>query len=160
VRSRSIHTTPLLATVVQQQGSSSTNGQSSSTDYVSISYWPTGAKGFGHIGIGVDTDNTQGYSTADSHVPWYKRLFGAPAGGTENDIRAHTNLKTGEVAPRSYLHIPISATQAQAMQGAIDARDPNLGNGGHYNLIFNNCAQFVESVLHAGGVSGVPHGEG
>jgi hypothetical protein len=42
------------------------------------------------------------------------------------------------------------------MRGAMDAR---TANGGHYNLIFNNCAQFVEGVLHAGGVSGVPHAE-
>jgi hypothetical protein len=125
---------------------------------VSVSYWPKGAGGFGHIGIQVDSDNTVGYSTADPKVPWYKRIFGAPAGGTENDITAHTN-SAGEVAPHGYIHIPISADQAAAMRGAIDARDPVLGNGGHYNLIFNNCAQFVEGVLHAGGVSGVPHAE-
>lgn len=63
------------------------------------------------------------------------------------------------VAPHGYIHIPVTADQAAAMQSAINARDPSTGNGGHYNLIFNNCAQFVESVLHAGGVSGVPHAE-
>jgi hypothetical protein len=42
------------------------------------------------------------------------------------------------------------------MKGAIAER---FANGSHYNLIFNNRAQFVESVLHAGGVSGVPHAE-
>jgi RHS repeat-associated protein len=135
-----------------QQSQTPTANQN--TDYASVSYWPKGAGGFGHIGIGIDTDDTQGYSTADPKVPWYKRLFGAPAGGTEDDIAAHT--KNGEVAPHGYLHIPITADQAAAMQAAMEARrtDP-----GHYNLFLNNCAQFVESVLHAGGVSGVPHGE-
>jgi hypothetical protein len=64
------------------------------------------------------------------------------------------------LAPRAakplYLHIPISGAQAEAMRAAIANR---TANPGHYNLIFNNCAGFVESVLHAGGVSGVPHAE-
>lgn len=141
-------------TAQQQTTSSTTTTQGQSSDYVSVSYWPKGAGGFGHIGIGVDTDDTQGYSTKDPKTSIWKRIFGAPVGGTEDDIQAHT--KNGEVAPHSYLHIPISADQAAAMRGAMDAR---TANGGHYNLIFNNCAQFVEGVLHAGGVSGVPHAE-
>jgi len=124
-------------------------------NFASVSYWPKGAGGFGHIGIQVNSDDTQGYSTALSTVPKWKRLFGAPAGKPEDDIGAHTN-KSGEVATHHYIHIPISAAQAQVMQAAIASR---VANGGHYNLIFNNCAQFVESVLHAGGVSGVPHAE-
>lgn len=126
------------------------------TDYVSISYWWTGAGGFGDIGIQVDSDDTQGFSTADTKVPWYKRLFGAPAGATEDDIKAHTNKETGEVAPHSYIHIPISAMQADHMRTAMLNR---TADAGHYNLLFRNCAGFVESVLHAGGVQGVPHSE-
>ena len=83
-----------------------------------------------------------------------KRLFGAPQGGTEPDIGAHT--KNGEVAPHSYIHIPISAAQAQVMVAAMAHRTDNAGR---YNLVFRNCAGYVESVLHAGGVSGVPHAE-
>ena len=83
------------ATPAEQQNSNSTSPtQAQNADFVSISYYPKGAGGFGHIGIGVDTDNTQGYSTADPKVPWYKRLFGAPAGAPEFDIAAHT--KNGE----------------------------------------------------------------
>jgi len=74
--------------------------------------------------------------------------------GTEFDIPAHT--KDGELAPHSYIHLPISAAQAQAMLGAIDYR---TANPGRYNLLFNNCAGFVESVLHAGGMPGVPDSE-
>ncbi len=139
----------------QQNSTSTTTTTSQSTDYVSVSYWPKSAGGFGHIGVGVDTDDTQGFSTANPKTPWWKRLFGAPAGTPEDDLKAHTS-PSGEVAPHSYLHIPISADQASATRGAIAER---YANGGHYNLIFDNCAQFVESVLHAGGVSGVPHAE-
>lgn len=140
----------------QQSASSTSTTQGQNTDYVSVAYWWTGAKGFGHIGVGVDTDDTQGFSTADPKTPWWKRLLGAPQAGTEDDITAHTNKKTGEVAPHSYMHIPISASQAAEMKAAMADR---TANPGHYNIIFNNCAGFVESVLHAGGVSGVPHAE-
>ena len=138
----------------QQSATSTTATQGQTTDYASVSYWPKGAGGFGHIGIGVDTDDTQGYSTKDPKTSIWKRIFGAPAGNPEDDIQAHT--KNGEVAPHHYLHIPITADQAAAMKTAMADR---VANRGHYNLIFNNCAQFVETVLHAGGVSGVPHGE-
>jgi hypothetical protein len=75
-------------------------------------------------------------------------LFGAPVGAPEFDKPAHTK---NEAAPSPhYLHISISADQAQAMRAAIADRTANPGD---YNLIFNNCAGgFVESVLHAGGV--------
>ncbi|HEY2496660.1 MAG TPA: RHS repeat-associated core domain-containing protein [Candidatus Angelobacter sp.] len=138
----------------QQNGSTSSSSSGASTHYASVSYWPTGAGGFGHIGIQVDSDDTQGYSTADPKVHWWTRLFRAPAGHPEDDLQAHT--KNGEVARHSYLHIPISADQAQAMSTEIAKR---AANPGHYNLIFNNCTGFVESVLHAGKVSGVPHRE-
>lgn len=72
----------------------------------------------------------------------------------EDDLQMHT--KNGEVAPHSYIHIPITAAQAKAIQGAIDAR---TANAGRYNLLFRNCADAVGSFLHAGGVGGVPHSE-
>ena len=135
------------------------NGQQNRTDqtthYANVSYWWTGAGGFGHIGIGIDTDHTRGFSTADPSTPWYKRLFGAPEARTEDDIAQHTDAN-GHVAPHSNIRIPITAEQAKAMQAAMDSRRDNPG---HYNLFFRNCTGFVESVLHAGGVSGVPHAE-
>ncbi len=142
----------LLARKQSQNSTSTTQGES--TDFASVSNYPTGAGGFGHTGIQVDSDDTQGFSTADPHVSWYKRLFGAPQGAMEDDLQAHT--KHGEVAPHSYIHIPITTAQAQAMRTAMADR---TANAGRYNLLFNNCAGFVESVLRAGGVSGVPHGE-
>ncbi|HET9282240.1 MAG TPA: RHS repeat-associated core domain-containing protein [Candidatus Angelobacter sp.] len=138
------------------QQTTATTGMSGQdrSHFVSISYWPTGAKGFGHIGIQVDSDDTQGFSTNDPTVPFLKRLFGAPAARTEDDIAQHT--KNGVVAPHFYLHLSITADQAGWMQGEMTKR---FNNPGHYNLIFNNCADFVESVLRAGKVSGVPHSE-
>lgn len=82
-------------------------------------------------------------------------MFGAPKARMEDDIDMHTN-SAGEVARHNYIHIPITAEQAAAMQAAIANR---TANPGRYNLLFNNCAQAVESILHAGGVSGIPHGE-
>ena len=42
------------------------------------------------------------------------------------------------------------------MQAAIAKR---TSDPGRYNLFFRNCTGFVETVLHAGGVPGVPHSE-
>ena len=67
--------------MAQEQNSSSGQDQSHSAN---VAYYPKGAGGFGHIGIGIDTDNSRGYSTADPHVPWYKRIFGAPVREPQN----------------------------------------------------------------------------
>jgi len=77
-------------------------------------------------------------------------------GKVQDDIAVHTNPTTHELAPHSYLHIAISAVSAQAMKQAIASRQ---NHAGLYNLYFRNCAGFVEHVLHAGGVGGVPHSE-
>lgn len=138
----------------QQNASTPSNSSGALTDYASISDWPTGAGGFHHTGIAVDSDDTHGFSTLDPHTPWWKRLFGAPEGAMENDIQHHT--KNGEVAPHNYIHIPITAAQAALMRAAIAERTQHPGR---YNLIFRNCAGAVESILHTGGVSGIPHSE-
>jgi hypothetical protein len=135
-----------------QQQATSTQGPL--TDYVSVSDYPTGAGGFHHTGIAVDSDDTHGFSTADPTTPWWQRLFSAPQGRMEDDIQQHT--KNGEVARHNYVHIPISAVQAKAIRAAIAAR---TANPGRYNLLFRNCADAVEGILHAGGVPGIPHGE-
>ena len=54
-----------VSLMAQQQ--STTSGQDDS-HYVSVSYYPKGAGGFGHTGIAVDSDDTHGFSTADPHV--------------------------------------------------------------------------------------------
>jgi RHS repeat-associated protein len=137
----------------QQQPSPS---QASSPHFASISFWPSGAGHLGHIGIGVDTDDTTGFAT-QTHHSFFGFLLGFFfSGKVQDDIKAHTNPTTGEVASHFDQHIPISAASAAAMQRAIEVR---RGNPGSYSLYFRNCAGFVEHVLHAGGVGGVPHSE-
>ena len=144
-------------TPAQDQNGAATGatGQNQTTHFVSVADYYSRVGGFGHIGVGVDSDDTQGFSTANPKTPWYERFFGAPKARVEDDIAQHTNAN-GNVAPHFNVHIPITAAQATAMQAAIDKR---TADPGRYNLFFRNCAGFVESVLHAGGVSGVPHGE-
>jgi hypothetical protein len=140
-----------------QQSSTETGatGQDQTTHSANISVWPTGAGGFEHMGIGIDTDRTRGFSTEDPSIPWYKRLFGAPKGTVENDIEHHTH-EDGTTAPHYHIRIPISADQARWMQEAIEKR---MHEPGRYNLIFRSCAGYVQSILHAGQVRGVPHSE-
>ena len=123
--------------------------------FVSISFWPDGAGGFGHIGIAVDSDDTRGFSTFDENMPLWRRILTFPDARLENDIAQHTN-DAGVVQPHSYTHISVSAASAAAMLAYIESVRVDPGS---YNLFFNNCAQFVEDVLHAGGVPGVPHNE-
>ena len=139
----------------QNGAATGATGQNQTAHFVSVADYYSRVGGFGNIGVGVDSDDTQGFSTANPKTPWYERFFGAPKARVEDDIAQHTNAN-GNVAPHFNVHIPISAAQATAMQAAIDKR---TADPGRYNLFFRNCAGFVESVLHAGGVSGVPHGE-
>jgi RHS repeat-associated protein len=139
----------------QQNDSGWTSTRPTSGDYVTVSDYSKSAKGFHHVGIGVNSDDTQGFSTLNPKTPWWQRIFGAPKARMENDLQMHTS-PDGEVAPHSYLYHSITSGQADAIRRAMNARRVDAGR---YNLIFRNCAQAVESFLHAGGVSGVPHGE-
>ena len=120
--------------------------------YVAISYWPTGAKDFGHIGIAVDSKDTHGFSTDDIHAPWWERLFWNPQGRIEDDAIMHPGQTP------IMLYLSITKDQADAMNSYIFGRG-QPGQAGNYNLMFNNCADYVEDVLHAGSVGGIPHNE-
>ncbi len=141
----------------QQSQSGWTSQKPTSGDYVTVSDYSKSAGGFHHTGIAVDSDDTQGFSTLNPKTPWWQRLFGAPQGGMEDDLKMHTS-PDGEVAPHSYLYRSITSDQAGAIQKTIDAQSRPDG-AGRYNLIFRNCAGAVESFLHVGGVPGVPHSE-
>ena len=95
----------------QQSGSGWTSEKPTSGDYVTVSDYSKSAGGFHHTGLAVDSDNTQGFSTKDPTTPWWQRLFGAPQGGMENDLKMHTS-PDGEVAPHSYLYRSITSDQA------------------------------------------------
>jgi hypothetical protein len=149
-------TVPTQAQNQDQQQQQPNSSQASSTHFASVSFWSSGAGHLGHTGIGVDTDDTSGFVPGTHHSFWAILTGFFFGGGVQDDIKARTNPATGEVASHSYLHIPISDAQAAAMQRAIEDR---RGNPGSYSLYFRNCAGFVEYVLHAGGVGGVPHSE-
>jgi len=97
-----------------------------------INRFPSGAHGFGHVGIGVNTDQTQGF------YPVSPSIYGP--GVVKND---DTN------APHDTLRIPTTPAQDAAAQSYIDARRANPGN---YNLYNRQCTDFVGGALRAGSV--------
>jgi hypothetical protein len=124
---------------------------------ITVSFWPLGAKGFGHVGVAVGfgqvNDNTQGWATVQHWVMWGPVQMGVPVPGILKD-----DLATYPGKPHSYLHIPVDQADANAAQQAIT----NRANGEdarweYYDLHTRNCAQFVEDVLHAGNVPDVPN---
>jgi RHS repeat-associated protein len=116
---------------------------------VTVSMWPLGAKRFGHVGVAVDSNDTLGWATVQHWVMHGPVQAGIPVPGILKD-----DLKTYPGKPHSYIHIEADKADADAMQQAINNRMPPYK--GVYDLYANNCAQFVEDVLHAGNVAGVP----
>jgi RHS repeat-associated protein len=111
-----------------------------------ITYWPNDAYGRGHLGIGVNTDQTSGYYPTSHPVCL---IWGCDvAGHVLNDPAHHP----GETPQTVTVHT--TAEQDEAMQALIDQRTNNPGN---YNLHGRNCAQFVEDVLTTVGVQNVPN---
>jgi RHS repeat-associated protein len=125
--------------------------QFSGQHHASVSLYQDAAGHFGHMGIGIDANTTEGFSTHDPHEKIILRAFWFPSARLESDQAMHA-----ADARVSYLNIPISDASYQAMRTAISNREENPGR---YNLIFRNCSDFVEDVLHAGNVPGVPHNE-
>jgi RHS repeat-associated protein len=105
-----------------------------------------GARGFGHIGVGVNTDNTVGHYPGQAADPMTMFLGGDVQGAVRPD---------NKFAPVDKIRIRTSPQQDQVMQQIIDEA---LGNpsGRTYNLYGRNCATFVEDVLRAGGLQ-VPY---
>jgi len=125
--------------------------------YVTVGFYPAGAAWIGgHYGVGLDTPTgTNGWATVKKH-PFVVYLTGLPfAGQLKKDTDTYKDRMKGLAAPR-YLYMPISEEAEDAMESAIKGRS---SDGGSYDLYFKNCAQFVEDVLHAGGIGGVPHHE-
>ncbi len=73
---------------------------------ITVSFWPLGAKGFGHVGVAVGfgqvNDNTQGWATVQHWVMWGPVQMGVPVPGILKD-----DLATYPGKPHSYLHIPV-----------------------------------------------------
>ncbi len=107
---------------------------------VTVAYYPNAAGGQGHVGIGINTDSTQGFYPAS--FGFLSPFFNVP-GGVFNDANMNG------AATVIYLHHRTTPEQDQAMQQAINQR---MRNPGKYNLTGRNCATFVEDVLQAGNV--------
>jgi hypothetical protein len=98
-----------------------------------------GAGGFGHVGIGVNSSQTSGLYPADDADPV------ATATGQDVPGVVHPDTRV----PEANVTIPTTPEQDAAVQAAIDARTADPGN---YNLLNNNCSDFVQDALGAGGI--------
>lgn len=100
--------------------------------------FPSQAIGFGHVGIGVNTHQTEGFNSAnpDDH---YVGSRAVPGAVKKDDL----NLR------HDTLRIPTSPAQDADVQNYIDDRKANPGN---YNLYNRQCTDFVRGALRAGGV--------
>jgi RHS repeat-associated protein len=98
----------------------------------------SGAGGFGHIGIGVNTPGTVGYYP------------NATAPG--NPITGQTGIVQNDDPNKliSTIKIPTTPQQEQKIQTCIDQRSRNPGT---YKLTGNNCRAFVQQCLSAGGIN-------
>lgn len=96
----------------------------------------SGARIFGHIGIGINTDSTEGfYPVMDS----MKMLTGTPGHVRTDSLEERSMIKT--------MLIPINSNQAARMQQYI-----NSVRSGEYTLTNHNCVDFCRHVLNVGGL--------
>lgn len=106
---------------------------------VTVTVWP-GANGLGHVGVGINSTDTQGFYPTTHRVCL---LTGCDVpGDLLNDQTQHPGVTPEKIV------IPTTPQQDRAMQQVIDQRKASHGN---YNMYGRNCATFVEDVLRAGG---------
>ena len=110
---------------------------------VYVSNFPNEAAWNGHVGIGVNNPQTQGFYPANSN-PAMKvgEVLGNTYPGT---VKADDLSDKNEI-----LRIPTTPDQDRAVQNYIDQRAADPGS---YNLYDRNCRGFVSDALQAGGIS-------
>jgi hypothetical protein len=110
---------------------------------ITINRFPYEAGWQGHVGLGVNTDQTQGFYPAQSgsgRIPDELRGRNQPGAVKTDDLESvHDSLT-----------IPTTPEQDQAVQNYINSRASNPGD---YNLYDRNCAGFVAGGLRAGGLA-------
>ncbi len=99
-----------------------------------------GAGGFGHIGIGVNSQNTTGFYPAPNASIW-SLMTGDPVPGV---------MLPDTRTPNQTITIPTTPAQDKAIQDFIDARQRNPGI---YDLNDRNCTTTVHDALNAGGIN-------
>jgi RHS repeat-associated protein len=118
---------------------------------VTVSFWPKGADGFGHIGVGVDSppnhEVTYGFATKkQKSMP--RDLTCIPQRG---QIVRNETIRNYLGKPVDYMRIPIDADQADEMEKARQ----NFPSGWYDDCAWN-CATYVAHVLSAGHIPNVP----
>jgi hypothetical protein len=107
---------------------------------VTVTLWPGDASGAGHVGVGVNTGDTQGWYPIQKY--WWCIISDcAMPGNLLNDQAQHP----GET-PQS-ITIPTTPQQDQAMRNAMQNWH------GSWSLVGRSCARYVEHVLDAGGLN-------
>jgi hypothetical protein len=72
-------------------------------------------------------------------------------------LRDDATTYTGWRAPHDDLYFKVNAQQAYVASVAMASRQEQSGQiSSYYNLYTRNCAEFVEDVLHAADIPGVP----
>jgi hypothetical protein len=113
---------------------------------VTVKLFPNAVGGLGHEGIGVNTNDTQGFYPARTNDPGTQALEAlglSVPGAVYKDAMKEPNQASQSITIRT------SADQDRRMQAAIDAR---IKTPGFYKFVARNCAGFVRDVLSAGGV--------
>jgi len=90
---------------------------------------------FNHVGVGVNSTTTYGFTTHDPLAPLGVTVPGYVVPDTSPILRTIT--------------IPTSPQQDAVMQSVITS---SVGVPRPYNVFSNNCAAFVQDVLRAGGI--------
>ncbi|HYK80857.1 MAG TPA: hypothetical protein VEU95_14580 [Micropepsaceae bacterium] len=118
---------------------------------ITLNDFPAAVHGFGHVGIGINTDKTQGFYPRDDNV-WTKllELMGADVPGA---------VKYDDLSqPHRSVTMHTNSAQDAAARRYIDVTKSKPGG---YNLYRRNCAGFCEGGLKAGGarapVTGFPN---
>ncbi len=104
---------------------------------VTVNLYP-GAGGFGHVGVGVNTNNTVGfYPVADASG--LDIAIGDVPGHMSPDQRTPSDSTTIKTTPEQ---------DVEMIKAIID----KINNPGNYNLYNDNCATTVRDILQAGGI--------
>jgi RHS repeat-associated protein len=114
---------------------------------VTVKLFPNAVGGFGHEGIGINTDDTVGF---------YPRLTGDPITklkegmdiSVPGQVYFDRSQEPGQISES--ISIKTTAEQDRAMLAFVAQR---IRDPGFYNLFSRNCSEFVRDVLKAGNVS-------
>ena len=104
-----------------------------------VNQFPNEANGFGHVGIGVNTDQTQGF---------YPQHFRAL---TPSGVDVPGSVKNDDMSqPHNTLRIPTTPRQDAAVEDYIGTRQMTPGQ---YELYNRQCTEFVAGALRAAGIA-------